>query len=168
MFHAGHVATLRLAKELGDYLVVGIHSDFVVNKRKGSNLPIMSMQERVLSVLSCKHCDDVLLDAPYQVTGELISHLGIVVVCNVKKRGDKTERERGGARSSGVVDACTVDPYAIAREMGVLVEVDAPADFPSLSVYEITARIHSQRERYEQKFARKKKQEDEYYQNKFK
>lgn len=168
MFHAGHVATLRLAKELGDYLVVGIHSDFVVNKRKGSNLPIMSMQERVLSVLSCKHCDDVLLDAPYQVTGELISHLGIVVVCNVKKRGDKTERKRGGARSSGVMDACTVDPYAIAREMGVLVEVDAPADFPSLSVYEITARIHSQRERYEQKFARKKKQEDEYYQNKFK
>ena len=51
--------------------------------------------------------------------------------------------------------------------MGVLVEVDAPSDFPSLSVYEITKRIHNQRERYQERFARKKKQEDEYYNNKF-
>lgn len=165
MFHAGHVATLRRARALGDYLVVGIHSDYVVNKRKGSNLPIMSMQERVLSVLSCKFCDDVLLDAPYQVTAGLISHLGIDKVCATKKRSASTSASE--EKDAGESDIKKGDPYAVARDMGVLVEIEAPEDFASLSVYEITHRIHSQRERYQERFARKKKQEDTYYANKF-
>ena len=45
----------------GDYILVGIYSDNVINAysrhRKGnedSNLPIMTLHERVLSVLGCK------------------------------------------------------------------------------------------------------------------
>lgn len=54
LFHVGHLDFLEKAKELGDYLIVGLHTDPVVNSYKGSNYPIMNLHERVLSVLACK------------------------------------------------------------------------------------------------------------------
>jgi ethanolamine-phosphate cytidylyltransferase len=48
LFHVGHIEFLRKAKELGDYLIVGIHSDYDINQHKGANHPIMTLQERVL------------------------------------------------------------------------------------------------------------------------
>lgn len=54
LFHVGHVDFLEAAKAEGDYLIVGLHTDQTVNKRYGSNHPIMNLHERVLSVLACK------------------------------------------------------------------------------------------------------------------
>lgn len=68
MFHAGHVAILRKAREYGDYLIAGVHSDEVVNAQRGLNMPIMNLNERVLSVLGCAYVNDVLIDAPLQIT----------------------------------------------------------------------------------------------------
>ena len=52
----GHIGLLEKAKALGDYLIVGVHTDQEVNRIKGSNLPIMNLLERVLGVLSCRVC----------------------------------------------------------------------------------------------------------------
>ena len=30
MIHIGHIATLKKAKELGDYLIVGLHDDDII------------------------------------------------------------------------------------------------------------------------------------------
>ena len=38
----------------GEYVLVGVHNDSVVNSHRGINLPIMNLHERVLSVLGCK------------------------------------------------------------------------------------------------------------------
>ena len=48
-------------------MIVGVHSDELVNRHRGGNLPIMNMNERILSVLGCKYVDDVLLDAPWTI-----------------------------------------------------------------------------------------------------
>ena len=77
MFHSGHIAILQEAKKHGDYVIVGVHNDSVTNCHRGMNLPIMNLQERVLSVLGCKYVDDVLIDAPYIVNREMISSLRI-------------------------------------------------------------------------------------------
>lgn len=68
MFHAGHVAILKQAREFGDYLIAGVHSDEVVNAQRGFNMPIMNLNERVLSVLGCAYVNDVLIDAPLRIT----------------------------------------------------------------------------------------------------
>lgn len=68
MFHAGHVAILKQAREFGDYLIAGVHSDEVVNDQRGLNMPIMNLNERVLSVLGCVYVNDVLIDAPLKIT----------------------------------------------------------------------------------------------------
>lgn len=36
LFHVGHIEFLRLARELGTYLIVGVHSDEDVHKHKVS------------------------------------------------------------------------------------------------------------------------------------
>jgi ethanolamine-phosphate cytidylyltransferase len=45
---------LEKAKKEGDYLIVGLHTDPVVNRYKGQNYPIMNVHERTLSVLACR------------------------------------------------------------------------------------------------------------------
>ncbi|CAG2063345.1 unnamed protein product, partial [Timema podura] len=54
LFHVGHLDFLEKARDQGDYLIVGLHTDPIVNRYKGSNYPIMNLHERVLSVLACK------------------------------------------------------------------------------------------------------------------
>lgn len=46
--------TPQLAKAQGDFLLVGIHTDEEVERRRGPHLPIMNLHERSLSVLACK------------------------------------------------------------------------------------------------------------------
>ena len=46
LFHVGHIRYLAGAKELGDFLVVGINSDKQVRKLKGENRPFMPENER--------------------------------------------------------------------------------------------------------------------------
>ena len=43
---------LEKCAELGDYLIVGLHTDPVVNRYKGVNYPIMNLHERTLCVLA--------------------------------------------------------------------------------------------------------------------
>ena len=52
LFHIGHLDFLEQVAKLGDYLIVGLHTDPVVNRYKGANYPIMNLHERVLSVLA--------------------------------------------------------------------------------------------------------------------
>ena len=52
LFHVGHLDFLEKCRELGSYLIVGLHTDPVVNRYKGSNFPIMNLHERTLSVLA--------------------------------------------------------------------------------------------------------------------
>eukprot|EP00438_Fugacium_kawagutii_P018915 Skav209932 [mRNA] locus=scaffold102:48475:65886:+ [translate_table: standard] len=46
MFHVGHAEFLKDARELGTFLLVGIHDDANISKAKGQNLPVMNLNER--------------------------------------------------------------------------------------------------------------------------
>lgn len=77
LFHVGLLDFLDAAKKEGDYLIVGLHTDPVVNRYKGSNFPIMSLHQRVLSVLACRYVDQVIIGAPYKVTNELLEQFKV-------------------------------------------------------------------------------------------
>lgn len=49
----------------------------MVRYYRGDNFPVVSIQERVLMTLACKHVDDVIIGAPYIITEDLITSLNI-------------------------------------------------------------------------------------------
>ena len=57
----GHIQFLEKCAEVGDYVIVGVHNDQVVNWYRGLNYPIMNLYERVLSVLACRVSNIVVL-----------------------------------------------------------------------------------------------------------
>jgi len=81
LFHPGHSKFLEACRACGDYLLVGVHGDECVKERR-HRLPLMNLQERVLSVLACRHVDDVLIDAPLNITPELLSTFRVSTVCH--------------------------------------------------------------------------------------
>ena len=52
---------MQLAKEQGDFLLVGLHIDDDVMERRGAHLPIMDLHERSLSVLACRYVNEVII-----------------------------------------------------------------------------------------------------------
>lgn len=84
LFHIGLLDYLEQCKKEGDYLIVGLHTDPVVNRYKGQNYPIMNVHERTLSVLACKYVDEVVIGAPYKVTKELMDHFKVDLVLHGK------------------------------------------------------------------------------------
>ena len=78
LFHAGHVSLLREARRLGDWLVVGVLSDDTAASYK--RRPIMTLAERVAVLESCRYVDEVIEDAPLQVTEGFLAAHGITTV----------------------------------------------------------------------------------------
>ena len=66
LFHPGHVALLRAARDLGDQLVVGVLLDETAAAYK--RRPIMTLAERVAVIAACRYVDEVLPDAPDRLT----------------------------------------------------------------------------------------------------
>lgn len=52
---------LQAARGLGDFLIVGLHTDEDVTARRGTHLPIMDLHERSLSVLACRYVNEVII-----------------------------------------------------------------------------------------------------------
>ncbi|MCH7602128.1 MAG: bifunctional heptose 7-phosphate kinase/heptose 1-phosphate adenyltransferase [Planctomycetes bacterium] len=71
VIHAGHVAYLREAKQLGDVLVVAINCDEQVRQQKGEGRPIYDETER-LEILSEFACIDYLIVFDEPTVGELL------------------------------------------------------------------------------------------------
>ena len=78
LFHIGHVEFLKKCKSFGDYLIVGICSD--IDCAKDKRYPILSSEERAGIVKEIKCVDEIIVDAPYCVTEELITAKDIDLV----------------------------------------------------------------------------------------
>jgi cytidyltransferase-like protein len=78
LFHAGHVEFFKRARAFGDYLIVGVLADDVVEGYKRT--PILSLEERVKVIQACKYVDEVVVAPPLRLTEEMIKDYQIDVV----------------------------------------------------------------------------------------
>lgn len=74
LFHGGHVEFFRQARTLGDRLIAGVASDATAAAYKP--LPILSMEERLAVVASCRYVDRVLPDSPPRVDVAALDRMG--------------------------------------------------------------------------------------------
>lgn len=159
LFHVGHVETLKRAKSLGNFLIVGVHDDATVNRYKGSNFPIMSLHDRAMCVLSTKYVDEVIIGAPWKITKDLITGFNIQVV--VQGTVLKTESPPIRCRKGSIeVDD---DPFIIAKEMGIYNEIES---VNKINTQEIIDRIIQNRVNLLGKFRRSSEKEDKYSETK--
>eukprot|EP00546_Thalassionema_frauenfeldii_P003886 CAMPEP_0178920810 /NCGR_PEP_ID=MMETSP0786-20121207/15206_1 /TAXON_ID=186022 /ORGANISM="Thalassionema frauenfeldii, Strain CCMP 1798" /LENGTH=379 /DNA_ID=CAMNT_0020594907 /DNA_START=317 /DNA_END=1456 /DNA_ORIENTATION=+ len=151
MFHCGHVSLLEEARKYGDYLIVGVHSDAAVNREQGQNLPLMNLHERVLSVMGCRLVDDVLIDAPYEITPDMVNRLKISIVVEFS---DATNPSMPAKK----------DRFQFPRKAGILKIVNNPSNFKFTNIIQ---RISENQSTFQAKFDRKSKAEREYQISKY-
>ncbi len=120
LFHYGHVNFLKQASRHGDFLLVGIHADETVESYKRN--PILTMEERVASVEGCRYVDEVVPNAPLEITREWIDKHKIDLIIH----GDDVAPE--------VRDAW----YGVPIEMGIYQSVGYTA---GISTTELISRI---------------------------
>ncbi len=70
IIHKGHITYLKQAKELGDFLVIGLNSDKSVKKLKGKSRPVNKEEDREYVLENLKPVDAVVIfeeDTPYNL-----------------------------------------------------------------------------------------------------
>jgi rfaE bifunctional protein nucleotidyltransferase chain/domain len=86
VLHAGHIAYLEAARELGDCLLVGLNTDATVRALKGPDRPLVPQEDRARVLAAIRFVDGVVLfDEP--TAGALIAALKPAVYV---KGGDYT------------------------------------------------------------------------------
>lgn len=60
LFHIGHINILKRAKQLGDYLIVGVSSDRCNDEK--NKISVIPEQQRIEIVKACKYVDEVFLE----------------------------------------------------------------------------------------------------------
>ncbi|KAJ6395135.1 hypothetical protein OIU77_020406 [Salix suchowensis] len=149
LFHAGHVEILKLARALGDFLLVGIHSDQIVSAKRGAHRPIMNLHERSLSVLACQYVDEVIIGAPWEVSKDMITTFNISSVVH----GTVAENN----------DFLKDNPYAVPISMDIFQVLDSPLDITTTTIIK---RIVSNHEAYQKRNQKKAESERMYYEDK--
>lgn len=94
ILHKGHITYLSEARELGDYLIVGLNSDRSVTQIKGPERPINNQDFRSEKLLELNSVDDVIIfdeDTPQNLIDGLQPNILV-------KGGDYKKNEIVGAR----------------------------------------------------------------------
>nr|KAI8765436.1 ethanolamine-phosphate cytidylyltransferase-like isoform X1 [Biomphalaria glabrata] len=99
MVHFGHANAIRQAKEFGDVLLVGVHSDAEVTRHKGP--PVYTEEERYKMVRAIKWVDQVIEDAPYVTTLETLDQYD----CDFCVHGDDITTTADGVDTYHLVKA---------------------------------------------------------------
>lgn len=69
LFHAGHNVMLMEAKQMCDYLIVGLLVDPTRDRPDTKNKPVQSVFERYLQISSCKYIDEII---PFETENDLV------------------------------------------------------------------------------------------------
>lgn len=59
MFHVGHLRLIKRAKEMCDYLIVGVSTDELVQSYKNKT-PMIPFEQRTEIVAACRYVDEVV------------------------------------------------------------------------------------------------------------
>ncbi|KAK9371382.1 hypothetical protein V1509DRAFT_614496 [Lipomyces kononenkoae] len=76
--HHGHAGAMLQARQLGQSLYVGVHSDEEILENKGP--VVMTLAERILAVEACKWATRAIPSAPYVTDPKVMDHYGCFYV----------------------------------------------------------------------------------------
>lgn len=144
LFHVGHIHTLRTARALGDYLIVGLYDDCVANNFHGVDHPVMTVYERLLCVLSCRYVDEVVLGVNPIIPDSFLDtfRISVVTKSNLDSHALEALEER----------------YHAPKERGILIHINSANLLTTTAVIQ---RVVDNRVAYIQRQVAKNKKEIE-------
>jgi len=74
ILHPGHIGYLSAARQLGDYLIIGLNDDDSVYRLKGDHRPINPLEDRACMLASLR-CVDMVVAFSEDTPLNLIKHL---------------------------------------------------------------------------------------------
>lgn len=97
LLHLGHIRYLQEARELGDFLILGLNSDESVRRLKGEDRPLVSETERA-EIMAALTCIDYVTIFPEATASPLIDLLQPAIYVKgadyVNAQGDQPDLER--------------------------------------------------------------------------
>jgi len=75
VLHVGHLKLFETCKKYCDYLIVGIDSDHMVKKTKGTDRPINKQQDRKYFLENIKNIDKVFIFNSHKVLEEKLNKM---------------------------------------------------------------------------------------------
>jgi D-beta-D-heptose 7-phosphate kinase/D-beta-D-heptose 1-phosphate adenosyltransferase len=121
LLHPGHISLLKDAKELGDYLIVGLNSDDSVKRLKGDSRPVNNQNIRKAALEAIRYVDEVLIfedDTPI----ELIKSIKPDIIV---KGGDYTPDQVVGNNISKVVIVPFVGGHSTTKTINQIKGIDS-------------------------------------------
>ena len=100
MFHAGHLNLLERASKLGDYLIVGIPTNWTISEHIKGREPVISAEERLRIVQAIKYVDFAFIYTDSDSLKESIRLIRPDIVCRADDNHDfigRKEAEEVGA-----------------------------------------------------------------------
>jgi glycerol-3-phosphate cytidylyltransferase len=79
VLHVGHLRILQRARQLGDYLVVGVSSD-ALNIAKKSRAPVFSQDERCELIRNLRCVDEVFVEESLELKRQYVTDHGADVL----------------------------------------------------------------------------------------
>ena len=79
VLHVGHLRILQRARQLGDYLVVGVSSD-ALNIAKKSRAPVFSQDERCELIRNLRCVDEVFVEESLELKRQYVIDQGVDVL----------------------------------------------------------------------------------------
>jgi len=101
MFHIGHLNLIKRAKGMGDYLIVGIHSDEDIGNYKRP--PIIPENDRYEIIRSCRYVNEVIEAAPLVMTKEFIEANNIDLVVRGNDVTPELLRQQAAPNEMGIM-----------------------------------------------------------------
>mgnify|MGYP003973979487 CR=1 FL=1 len=87
LFHINHINLFKKSREYGNNLIVGVHSDKDVESYKCK--PILTMEDRIGMIESCKYVDKVIPNAPLVITKEYLEDNNIDLVIHAHNEDEE-------------------------------------------------------------------------------
>ena len=138
LFHHGHVQFLKKARQLGEYVIVGLLDDPTINSYKGDSYPILSLVERLRSLVSCRYVNAAVVYVPCKLNEEILDFFKPDVVVHGINLSQKFLRK---------------DPYQLAKDRGLLKIISSGS---TLTSTDLMSRIVENRSAFVERDRRKK------------
>jgi len=116
LLHLGHVRYLQQARELGDFLILGLNSDASTRRLKGPGRPLVPQEERA-EILAALACIDYVTIFDEPTAGPLVALLQPTIYV---KGGDYASAQSGTACEP---DTSRLPEAKVVREYGGIVRL---------------------------------------------